>query len=94
MSNSVEKPMNLRARWNRGGAKVGGALTIFAGIALITQGAFVGGPIIVLAGLVVFPATRVYVSGGHLGFTKWRAYASRLLWMALLVLGAILAYPS
>ena len=94
MRNSVEKPMDLRARMNRGGAKIAGVLTILAGIGLITQGAFVGGPIVVCAGLVISPATRSRVSAGRLGFTKWRAYASRLLWMALGVLGLILAYPS
>lgn len=94
MSNSVTKPMGLRARMNRGGAKIGGALTMLAGVALITQAAFVGGAILVYAGLIAFPATRVYASAGRLGFTKWRAYAARLLWMALVVIGAILAYPS
>ena len=94
MSNSVKKPMNLRARMNRGGAKLAGALTILAGIGLITQEAFVGGAIIVYAGLLAFPLTRVAASGGVLGFTKWRAYAARLLYLGLLVFGAILAYPS
>ena len=94
MSNSVKKPMDLRARMNRGGAKIAGVLTVLAGTGLITQGAFVGGPVVVYAGLIISPATRVFASAGRLGFTNWRAYASRLLWMALGVFGLILAYPS
>jgi hypothetical protein len=92
MSNSTEKPTHLRARMDRGGAKLGGVVSFLGGLGLLTQGWFISGAIIIYAGLIAFPATRVRASRGHLGFTKWRAYASRLLWMALMVIGLIAYY--
>lgn len=96
MSNNTEKPMHLRARMDRGGGKVLGALTILVGIAFmasLTIGDIIGGLLLVYAGLIAFPATRVVASRGRLGFTKWRAYGARLLWFFLSIIGLIAAYP-
>lgn len=96
MSNSTEKPMHLRARMDRGGAKILGPLTFLVGLSFLLQatiGDVVGGLILMYAGLVTFPATRVFVTRGVLGFTKWRAYGARLVWFFGSVLGLIAAYP-
>ena len=97
MSNSVGKPMGLRARLDRGMLKLVGPVTILFGIALIARLSIeniVAGLILVYAGLVATPATRVLATRGHLGFTRLRAFAAQLLWLTLCVLGAILAYPT
>jgi hypothetical protein len=97
MSNSAEKPMHLRARTDRGGAKIIGPLTALTGLAYISQGGvgnILGGLFLVYAGLIAFPATRVFVSRGLLGFTKWRAYAARLLWFFVGLIGLVAAYPT
>jgi hypothetical protein len=49
---------------------------------------------LVYAGLIAFPATRVFVSRGLLGFTKWRAYAALLLWFFVGLIGLVAAYPT
>ena len=97
MSNSIEKPMGLRARLDRGILKLVGPATILFGIALIARLStedIIAGLILVYAGLVATPATRVFVTRGYLGFTRLRAFTAQLLWLALCVLAAILAYPT
>ena len=97
MSNSVEKPMGLRARLDRGMLKLIGPATILFGVALIARLStqdIIAGLLLVYAGLVATPATRMFATRGYLGFTRLRAFAAQLLWLALCVLGAILAYPT
>ena len=94
MSNS-EKPMHLRARMDRGGAKVLGPLSVLIGLAVLSTniGDIIGAAILIYSGLATFPATRVFVTRGILGFTKWRAYGARLVWFFGLAIGLIAAYP-
>lgn len=96
MSNSVEKPMHLRARMDRGGGQIIGAVTLLGGLGFIMQGGIgdvFGGLLLVYAGLIAMPLTRMFASRRRLGFTKWRAYGARLIWFGLLVIGLIAAYP-
>lgn len=96
MSNPTEKPMHLRARMDRGGGKLLGGVTILIGIALVAKlniGDVVGGLFLVYAGLVLFPATRVFVTRGVLGFTKRRAGVARVVWLIVSTIGLLLAYP-
>jgi hypothetical protein len=95
MSNSTEKPMHLRARMDRGGAKVLGPVSVLIGLAVLSTniGDVIGAALLIYAGLAAFPATRIFVSRGRLGFTKWRAYAARLVWLFGSAIGLIAAYP-
>ena len=93
MSNSIEKPMGLRARADRWSSKVMGGLTILVAIALIAKlnlGPVVGGVFILYGGLLLFPMTRVKVSFGVFGFTKLRRAGAQIFWLAFSILGILL----
>ena len=87
------RPMGVQARFDRWAAKVMGGLTIIVAIALISKlavGPVIGGSILLYAGLLLFPLTRVRASFGLFGFTKLRRFGAHVLWMGLSIVGIIL----
>lgn len=84
MSNETHprrRPMGLQARFDRGAAKLMGGLTILVAVALISKfalGPAVGGVLLLYAGLLLFPLTRVRASFGMLGFTKLRRFGAHV----------------
>lgn len=96
MSRPVEKPMDLRARTDRGSAKLLGALTLIAGVAFVMKlniGDVIGGALLIYGALVLIPATRLYATRGHLTFTRLRRFAAHMLWLGLVIVGLIAAAP-
>lgn len=95
-SNSNQQPIGLRSRVDRWSAKVLGGLTILLSFGLITKWtvpSIIGGVVMLYGGLLLFPITRTWTSAGKLGFTKLRRFVAHVLWMALSVLGLMIAQP-
>ena len=87
--------MGLHDRYSRGTAKIAGGLTILAGLGLISKlalGPIVGGVIILYAGLVLFPMTRLKATRGKLGYVGLRKKAAQIIWMTLVVGGTLLMW--
>lgn len=88
--------MGLREQSDRFSSKILGGITIMMGLGLISKlilWKMIGGIIMLYSGLILLPLTRRKATFGKLGFGKWRRISAHLTWMALWVLGFMIAQP-